>query len=155
MAETESDLIALVRDFDAEGEPVLVLGGGSNLLVGDAGFDGTVVKVATRGVREDVESCSGAVLQVAAGEPWDDLVAYAVDREYSGLEALSGIPGLVGASPIQNVGAYGAEVSQVITTVRTFDRAAAAVKTFFPWTASSATGTPGSRRSRDATSCSR
>ena len=72
---------------------------------------------------EDVEACSGAVITVAAGEPWDPLVAYAVDREWSGLEALSGIPGLVGATPIQNVGAYGAEVSQLITTVRTFDRA--------------------------------
>ena len=132
VARSEPELIALVRDLDAAGEPLLILGGGSNLLVGDAGFDGTVVKIAVRGVREDVESCSGAVLQVAAGEPWDELVAYAVEREYSGLEAMAGIPGLVGASPIQNVGAYGAEVSQVITTVRTYDRTAGAVKTFFP-----------------------
>ena len=132
VARTEAELIATVRDLDAAGEPLLILGGGSNLLVGDGGFDGTVVKVGLRGVSEDVESCSGAVLQVAAGEPWDDLVAYAVEREYSGLEALSGIPGLVGASPIQNVGAYGAEVSQVITTVRTYDRRDGAVRTLFP-----------------------
>ena len=132
VARTEAELIAVVGDLDAAGEPLLILGGGSNLLVGDAGFDGTVVKIGVLGVHEDVESCSGAVLRVAAGEPWDDLVAHSVEREYSGLEALSGIPGLVGASPIQNVGAYGAEVSQVITTVRTYDRAERAVKTLFP-----------------------
>ena len=102
---------------------MLILGGGSNVLIGDDGFDGTVVKVATRGIDEDVAACSGAVITVAAGEVWDDLVAYAVEHEWSGLEAMSGIPGLVGATPIQNVGAYGAEVSQLISTVRTIDRA--------------------------------
>ena len=125
------ELTDVVRALDAAGEPVLVLGGGSNLLVGDAGFDGTVVHVATRGVDDDVAACSGAVVTVAAGEPWDPFVALTVDRGYSGLEALSGIPGSVGATPIQNVGAYGAEVGQLITTVRTLDRSTGAVRTLF------------------------
>jgi UDP-N-acetylmuramate dehydrogenase len=120
-----------VRALDVAGEPVLVLGGGSNLLVGDAGFDGTVVLVATRGVDQDVASCSGAVVTVAAGEPWDPFVALTVANGWSGLEALSGIPGSIGASPIQNVGAYGAEVGQLITTVRTLDRSTGQVRTLF------------------------
>jgi UDP-N-acetylmuramate dehydrogenase len=110
---------------------VLVLGGGSNVLVGDGGFDGTVVKVATRGIDSDVASCSGAVLTVAAGEPWDDFVAFTVEQEYSGLETMAGIPGLVGGTPIQNVGAYGTEVGQLITTVRTLDRSTGRLRTFF------------------------
>ncbi len=128
---TSAELVAVVRALDAAGEPVLVLGGGSNLLVGDGGFDGTVVKVASRGVHDDVAACSGAVLTVEAGEPWDDLVALSVDRGFSGLEALSGIPGSTGATPIQNVGAYGAEVGQHITTVRTLDRSTGTVRTLF------------------------
>ena len=130
--DSEPELIETVTELDAAGEPVLILGGGSNLLISDDGFAGTVVKIATRGIDEDVAACSGAVITVAAGEPWDPLVAYAVEREWSGLEAMSGIPGLVGATPIQNVGAYGAEVSQLISMVRTFDRETGRVKTFFP-----------------------
>ena len=126
-----NELVEVVRALDVAGEPVLVLGGGSNLLVGDAGFDGTVVLVATRGVSDDVAACSGAVLTVAAGEPWDPFVALTVERGFSGMEALSGIPGSVGASPIQNVGAYGAEVGQLITTVRTLDRSTGKVRTLF------------------------
>jgi UDP-N-acetylmuramate dehydrogenase len=132
IAETEAELIETVRELDAAGEPLLILGGGSNLLVGDSGFDGTVIKIATRGVDEDTEACSGAVITVAAGEPWDPLVSYAVERNWSGLEAMSGIPGLVGATPIQNVGAYGAEVSELISTVRTLDRFTGQLKTLFP-----------------------
>ncbi|HSU35337.1 MAG TPA: UDP-N-acetylmuramate dehydrogenase [Propionibacteriaceae bacterium] len=132
VVESEPELIETVTELDAAGEPMLILGGGSNLLIGDEGFPGTVVKVATRGIDEDIAACSGAVITVAAGEPWDPLVAYAVEREWSGLEAMSGIPGLVGATPIQNVGAYGAEVSQLISMVRTFDRQTGRVKTFFP-----------------------
>jgi UDP-N-acetylmuramate dehydrogenase len=128
---TEAELVQTVRDLDAAGEPVLILGGGSNVLVGDAGFDGTVVKVATRGIDSDVASCSGAVLTVAAGEPWDDFVAFTVEQEFSGLETMTGIPGLVGGTPIQNVGAYGSEVGQLITTVRTLDRATGRLRTFF------------------------
>jgi UDP-N-acetylmuramate dehydrogenase len=125
-------LIEKVRELDAAGEPLLILGGGSNLLVGDSGFDGTVIKIATRGVDEDTAACSGAVITVAAGEPWDPLVSYALERSWSGLEAMSGIPGLVGATPIQNVGAYGAEVSELISTVRTLDRSTGQLKTLFP-----------------------
>ena len=127
---TEADLVDAVRQADAAGEPLLIIGGGSNLLIGDRGFDGTVIKIDTRGVQAEVSSCSGAMLTVAAGEPWDDLVARAVAEGWSGLEALSGIPGLVGATPIQNVGAYGAEISHTLASVRTLDRRTGRQKTF-------------------------
>ena len=129
---TEAELIEAVRDLDASAEPVLVLGGGSNVLVGDGGFEGTVLKITTRGITEEIAACSGAVITVAAGEPWDPLVRYAIERGWSGLEAMSGIPGLVGATPIQNVGAYGADVSELISTVRTLDRSTGQLKTHFP-----------------------
>jgi UDP-N-acetylmuramate dehydrogenase len=129
--ETEPELIEVVRDLDAAGEQVLILGGGSNVLIGDAGFAGTVIKIATRGVAEDVDACSGAVITVAAGEPWDPLVSSAIEQGWSGLETMSGIPGLTGATPIQNVGAYGAEVSELISTVRTLDRSTGQLKTLF------------------------
>jgi UDP-N-acetylmuramate dehydrogenase len=131
-ATTEAELTAALAE--AEG-PVLVLGGGSNLVVADAGFDGTVVEVATRGVRADVAddtdpTCGGAMVTVAAGESWDDFVARAVEREWVGVEALAGIPGLVGATPIQNVGAYGQEVAQTVAKVRVWDRVLKGVRTF-------------------------
>lgn len=135
-AETETELIDAVKDCDSRGEPVLILGGGSNLLVSDAGFPGTVIEVATQGVQtEDVMACSGAFLNVAAGVAWDDFVAYTVaqadERQgFTGVEALSGIPGRVGSTPVQNVGAYGQEVNQTIARVRTFDRETGQVKTF-------------------------
>lgn len=130
--ETEADLIAVVAEADAAGEPVLVLGGGSNVLVADAGFEGTVVHTGrVRGVHtEDVAACSGAFLSVACGEPWDAFVASRVEAGHAGVEALSGIPGLVGATPIQNVGAYGQEVSQTIARVRCWDRRQREVRTF-------------------------
>ncbi|GAB3624582.1 UDP-N-acetylmuramate dehydrogenase [Mariniluteicoccus endophyticus] len=130
VAGSEQHLVDIVVEADAAGVPVLVLGGGSNLLVGDAGFDGIVVLVATRGITADVSTCSGASIKVAAGEPWDNLVAHTLAQGWVGLEALSGIPGLVGASPIQNVGAYGAEVAETIARVRTYDRHDKAVRTF-------------------------
>ena len=129
-ATPEQQLIDTVADCDSRGEPVLVLGGGSNVLIADEGFDGTVVKVATRGVRAEAADCSGAQLEVAAGEVWDDLVARAVAAQWSGMETLSGIPGSVGAVPIQNVGAYGAEVATLIQRVRTWNRAEGAIRTF-------------------------
>jgi len=131
VATTEAELVDAVRDADDAGRPLLVLGGGSNVLVADAGFDGRVVAVRTRGVSADADACGGAVVRVAAGEPWDDLVARAVDEGWVGVEALSGIPGLVGATPIQNVGAYGQEVSETIASVRCWDRQAGAVRTLF------------------------
>ncbi len=122
--ESEADLIEVVRTADEAGEPLLVLGGGSNVVVADAGFPGTVVHTGRlRGVHtEDVAACSGAFINVAAGEPWDAFVAETIGRRQVGIEALSGIPGLVGATPIQNVGAYGQEVSQTIARVRVYDR---------------------------------
>jgi UDP-N-acetylmuramate dehydrogenase len=131
VATSETELIEAVRGADDAGKPLLVLGGGSNVLVSDSGFDGRVVAVRTSGVRSDADACGGAVVRVAAGESWDDLVAQAVDEGWLGVEALSGIPGLVGATPIQNVGAYGQEVSQTIASVRCWDRQAGEVRTLF------------------------
>ena len=120
-AGSEDELIEAVRTADAGGEPVLILGGGSNLVVADEGFDGTVIQVATRGL---TRGAGPGVVTVAAGEEWDAVVARAVAEGLAGLECLSGIPGLAGATPIQNVGAYGQEVSQTITRVRVYDRKA-------------------------------
>ncbi|OYO18403.1 UDP-N-acetylenolpyruvoylglucosamine reductase [Enemella dayhoffiae] len=129
-ATTEDELVAAVRAADERGEPVLLVGGGSNLLVADEGFDGTVIRIAGRGVHVDTQSCSGAFVTAAAGENWDDIVARAVAEGWVGVECLSGIPGLVGATPIQNVGAYGQEVAQTIARVRTWDRQRGELHTF-------------------------
>jgi len=135
-ATTEREVVDAVRRLDAAGEPVLVLAGGSNLVVADEGFEGTVVKVATSGVAADSDdpddlACLGAVtVTVAAGESWDALVARAVAAGWVGIEALSGIPGSVGATPIQNVGAYGQEVSETLASVRTWDREQGRLRTF-------------------------
>lgn len=127
---SEDALVEAVRSADREGRPLLVLGGGSNVVVADEGFDGTVVAVRTRGVDAEADACSGATVEVAAGEPWDPFVATAVERGWVGVEALSGIPGLVGATPIQNVGAYGQEVSETLARVRVWDRREERVRTF-------------------------
>ncbi|HVT44581.1 MAG TPA: UDP-N-acetylmuramate dehydrogenase [Thermoanaerobaculia bacterium] len=101
--------------------PLFVLGGGSNLVISDRGFDGLVVHLRLRGV--DLVDADGAVLvRAAAGEPWDPLVARCVKLDLAGIECLSGIPGYVGATPIQNVGAYGQEVSETIVEVEALDR---------------------------------
>ena len=120
-AATDEGLIQAVRTADAAGEPVLILGGGSNLVIGDEGFPGTAVHVSTRGVSY-ARTGDGVEVTVAAGENWDDIVAATVSEGLAGLECLSGIPGLAGATPIQNVGAYGQEVSEAIASVRVFDR---------------------------------
>jgi len=122
VAETDTQLIEAVAAADAAGEPITILGGGSNVVISDDGLPGTVVLVRTRGIDVSVDSCSGAWVTVAAGESWDDLVARAVADEWSGLEALSGIPGLTGGTPIQNVGAYGQEVADTIARVTAYDR---------------------------------
>jgi UDP-N-acetylmuramate dehydrogenase len=128
-AHDEAAIVAQILDADTRGEPVLVLGGGSNLVVGDGGFDGLVVRVASRGV--SVSRVADQVrLAVAAGEPWDGLVERCVGEGWSGVECLSGIPGLVGATPIQNVGAYGQEVRDTICEVRLLDRRARAIAVF-------------------------
>jgi UDP-N-acetylmuramate dehydrogenase len=120
-AADERALTDAVRAADAAGEPVLVLGGGSNLVIADEGFDGTVVHVNTRGVRYTAGKAAVDVT-VAAGEEWDDVVSAAVAEGLAGLECLSGIPGRAGGTPVQNVGAYGHEVAEVVTQVRVYDR---------------------------------
>ena len=116
--EDAAELVTAVREADEAGRPLLLLGGGSNVVAPDDGWDGDVVAVRTRGIER-----SGGRLVVQAGEPWDDVVAYAVENGLAGIEALSGIPGSTGATPVQNVGAYGQEVAQTITAVRVYDRA--------------------------------
>src|SRR6266508_467279 len=120
-ADGGEQIVAAVRAADRRGDPVLVLGGGSNLVVADAGFPGTVVRVAARGIAAAADGDRVAV-SVAAGEDWDALVSWCVGNGLSGLECLSGIPGLAGATPIQNVGAYGQDVAQTVTAVRALDR---------------------------------
>jgi UDP-N-acetylmuramate dehydrogenase len=121
-ATSRTELYERVASADASATPVLVLGGGSNLVVADDGFDGTAVHVAGHGQALDARQSSGVQLTVEAGENWDELVARTVDEQWVGVEALSGIPGTVGAVPIQNVGAYGQEVSDTVSGVHVFDR---------------------------------
>ncbi len=120
-ADGDEQIVAAVRAADQRGDPVLVLGGGSNLVVADAGFPGTVVRVAARGIAAAADGDRVAV-NVAAGEDWDALVGWCVGSGLSGLECLSGIPGLAGATPIQNVGAYGQDVAETLIAVRVYDR---------------------------------
>lgn len=130
-ADSADAVVEAVRTADTAGEPLLVLSGGSNLVIADEGFPGTVVRIVSRGAAvESASACAGVSLRVAAGHPWDALVAQAVDQGWSGIEALSGIPGASGATPVQNVGAYGQEVAQTIAQVRTWDRAEGRVRTF-------------------------
>ncbi|MFG2224254.1 UDP-N-acetylmuramate dehydrogenase [Streptomyces sp. NPDC048644] len=118
-ATTDDEVIAAVRAADAAGTPLLVIGGGSNLVIGDKGFDGTALRIATRGF-----TLNGTELELAAGENWSDAVARTVEAGLAGVECLAGIPGSAGATPIQNVGAYGQEVSATITEVVAYDRRA-------------------------------
>lgn len=118
---SETELVSAVTELDAAGEPLLVLAGGSNVVIADGGFDGTVVHVRTRGI--SAAQSDESIIDVQAGESWDSVVAYAVEHGLAGIEALSGIPGSAGATPIQNVGAYGQDVSQTIVAVRVLDRA--------------------------------
>lgn len=130
-ARTEAEIIDAVRGADAAGEQVLIISGGSNLLISDDGFPGTVIRIASEGFTVNAEdSCGGVAVVVQAGHNWDQLVDHAVHHAWSGIEALSGIPGSTGATPVQNVGAYGADVSQTIAAVRTWDRERNAVQTF-------------------------
>ena len=131
-AGSEQAVLDAVAEADATGRAVLVVGGGSNLIAADAGFEGTVVHVVSRGVRTVAEGPGGALLEVQAGHPWDELVAQAVAQELVGIEALSGIPGTTGATPVQNVGAYGQEVAQTVELVRAWDRHERRVREFVP-----------------------
>ena len=116
------DLVATICRLDAAGEPVLVIGGGSNLLVGDAGVDATVVRVTHADVVVEPHPDGGVRMVVGAGADWDAIVADSVARGLGGLECLSGIPGSVGATPVQNVGAYGVEIADVLDGVELLDR---------------------------------
>ncbi|MEU7502206.1 UDP-N-acetylmuramate dehydrogenase [Streptomyces griseofuscus] len=116
-AETDAEVIDAVREADDSGTPLLVVGGGSNLVIGDKGFQGTALRIATRGVE-----LRGTTLELAAGEVWSDAVARSVEAGLAGIECLAGIPGSAGATPIQNVGAYGQEVSATISEVIAYDR---------------------------------
>jgi UDP-N-acetylmuramate dehydrogenase len=118
-AAAEDDIAAGVIFARDRGLPLFVLGGGSNLLVSDQGFPGLVLRIALRGMTHADET---GVFSVAAGETWDGFVSQAVASGWAGIECLSGIPGTVGGTPVQNVGAYGQEVSQTIAAVRAFDR---------------------------------
>ena len=118
---TRDELVAATLDVWGSGEEWLVLGGGSNLVVADEGFDGTVIRVVTRGIEQLSDDDGRVRLRVQAGEPWDDLVAYTVDNGLAGIEALSGIPGSSGAAPVQNIGAYGQEISSSLVAVEFLD----------------------------------
>ena len=121
-AETEEDVFNALEFADRRGLEVFVLGGGSNILISDRGFDGMVLQVALRGISVLEQNAGDIKVVAAAGEDWDEFVGYCVARDLAGIECLSGIPGLVGGTPIQNVGAYGQEVSDCIVSVRVLDR---------------------------------
>ena len=130
-ASSADELVDAVRAADAAAEPVLVLGGGSNLVVADEGWPGVVVLVRTTGVDAAPDE-RGVRVRVQAGVEWDTLVATSVAQGWSGLAAMSGIPGLTGATPVQNVGAYGSEVADVITELTVLDRASGEVESWSP-----------------------
>jgi UDP-N-acetylmuramate dehydrogenase len=122
-ASTEDEVAEALALARKENIPTFILGGGSNVLIADAGFDGLVLKIGVRGITTDDDNLKGMVRLVAgAGEDWDTFVAHCVANELAGVECLSGIPGSVGGTPVQNVGAYGQEVAEVIESVRCVDR---------------------------------
>lgn len=123
-ASTEDHITRSIAEADAAGTPLLVVSGGSNLLVADAGFPGTVVQIKTAGIEVRETTDTHVHIRVAAGHEWDDVVAWSVAEGLSGIEALSGIPGSTGATPVQNVGAYGADISQTLHSIRVWDREA-------------------------------
>ena len=126
-ATTEGHILEALELGQKEGMPVFILGGGSNVLISDRGFPGLVLRIALRGVDANSGSSRGMVT-AAAGEDWDSFVARIVSLDFAGIECLSGIPGTVGGTPVQNVGAYGQEVADVITSVRVFDRESFAIQ---------------------------
>ncbi|ASN38667.1 UDP-N-acetylmuramate dehydrogenase [Paeniglutamicibacter terrestris] len=130
-ATTDEQIITTIRAADATGTPLLLVAGGSNLLIDDSGFPGTVLQIATTGVHIGKTLSDGRVrVEIAAGHPWDDVVAQSLAAGLSGLEALSGIPGSAGATPVQNVGAYGSEVAHTFLEATVFDRSTGTVSNF-------------------------
>ena len=121
-AETVDEIREVVAWSAAQHEPLFILGGGSNVLIADEGFDGVVLQIDLRGMTVRDQDPDAVSVYVAAGERWDDVVAFAVARGWAGIECLSGIPGLTGATPIQNVGAYGQDVSETISNVELIER---------------------------------
>ncbi len=129
-AATRDELVGALRNVWSAGEDWLVLGGGSNLFAGDEPFEGTVIRVLTRGIEHVGGGPAGGIrLRVAAGHGWDDLVAHAVGAGLSGIEGMSGIPGTVGAAPVQNVGAYGQEIAQTLVEVDLIDESSGQIET--------------------------
>lgn len=129
-ASNEADILNIVTQADESGTPLLIVGGGSNIFASDSDFEGVVLHIASNGTSLTRDACSGGTINVAAGQSWDEFVASVIEFGFSGVECLSGIPGSVGATPIQNVGAYGQQVSDSIARVRTYDRKAKEIKTF-------------------------
>ncbi len=127
VAEDADAIVAAVADADADDQPLLIIGGGSNVVVCDEGWPGTVLLVRSTGIAK-TDTCGAGTVQVAAGEPWEGVVEWAVAQELAGAECLAGIPGSSGATPIQNVGAYGQEVSDSIQRVQVYDRNEQAVR---------------------------
>jgi UDP-N-acetylmuramate dehydrogenase len=132
-AETVDEIRDALTWTAAQNEPLFILGGGSNVLIADEGFDGVVLQIDLRGITVRDEDAGAVNVYVAAGETWDDVVAFAVDRGWAGIECLSGIPGLTGATPIQNVGAYGQDVSETIIRVEVIERDTGRVVTLTNW----------------------
>ncbi|QSB14501.1 UDP-N-acetylmuramate dehydrogenase [Natronosporangium hydrolyticum] len=133
LAPTSAEEIAQsVRDATVDGARTLVLGGGSNVVIADQGFPGTVILVRSRGIRVTGMHGDTVTIEVAAGEPWDEVVTTAVTADWSGLECLAGIPGSAGATPMQNVNAYGQEVAETITAVEVLDRVSGTVSRMGP-----------------------
>ena len=120
-ATSEQEIVDAAAEIWSTGDDWMVVGGGSNLVVADDGFDGSVIRVVTRGIETVSDDGSRVVLRVQAGEPWDDLVAHTVDNGLAGIEALSGIPGSTGAAPVQNIGAYGQEIASSLVAVEFLD----------------------------------
>lgn len=127
-ATTESEVLELLQWADERKAQVLILGGGSNVVIADSGFDGLVVRIGIGGISQR-ESGSKVIFEIGSGEDWDPFVEMTVDQHCAGLECLSGIPGLLGGTPVQNVGAYGQDVSATIRTVCVIDRATRAIRT--------------------------
>jgi UDP-N-acetylmuramate dehydrogenase len=123
-------LVAAVRQADRDAVELLLVGGGSNLVAADEGWAGRLVSVRSTGIAVAAAGDAKVDLTVQAGQPWDEVVTFALDEGLSGLETMSGIPGLTGATPVQNVGAYGAEIADVLVAVRVYDRVGGAVETW-------------------------
>ncbi len=128
-AETEKDIVETIEFVDSNNLDLFVLGGGSNILISDDGYQGLVLHIATRGISIGNEKGKTVLVTARAGEDWDEFVEFCVKRNLAGIECLSGIPGLIGGTPIQNVGAYGQEVSETIVSVRVFDRITGKIRT--------------------------